>query len=243
MLRHELTSKTYPLQARLKLFEGTVTPTMLYACESWTLTKAMQSTLKRTQRRMLRIILGTPRRQTLQTDATSTSNLSTDDINSNTPHNNPLDDLITLTEQELLEPWPDFIRRATRLAEEAAARINAEDWVTTYWKRRWRWTQRVAGQPTNRWSRLAAAWDPERHERRATVRRPGGQRKRWDDDINAFLHSRPKTRTSDHNPHWLDLAQHRSHWRDLEPIFLAYVTATQTQATTDSNDHNHHDTQ
>ena len=38
MLRHELTSKTYPLKSRLKLFNGTITPTILYGCTAWAAT-------------------------------------------------------------------------------------------------------------------------------------------------------------------------------------------------------------
>ena len=69
LLRHELTSKTYPLKSRLRLFDGTVTPTILYGSAAWTLTKDMEMTLKRTQRRMLRLVLGTPRRRHQQPTA------------------------------------------------------------------------------------------------------------------------------------------------------------------------------
>ena len=38
LLKHELTTKTYSIKDRLRLFHGTVTPTVLYGCSSWTLT-------------------------------------------------------------------------------------------------------------------------------------------------------------------------------------------------------------
>ena len=63
-LRHELTSKTYPLKDRLRLFDGTVTATALYGCASWTLTRDLETKLRCTQRRMLRLIVGTKRRKT-----------------------------------------------------------------------------------------------------------------------------------------------------------------------------------
>ncbi len=61
--KQEMTSKTYALQDRLRPFEGTVTPTLLYGSATWTLTKQTESTIRRTQRRMLRMMIGSPRRQ------------------------------------------------------------------------------------------------------------------------------------------------------------------------------------
>ena len=54
-------NKKVPLADRIKLFECTVTPCMLYACGSWTLTKDMERKLSTTKRRMLRWIVGVPR--------------------------------------------------------------------------------------------------------------------------------------------------------------------------------------
>ena len=62
-LKSELTSKRYSLHDRLRLFEGTVTPTFLYGSATWTITRQIASKIQRTQRRMLRMILGVPRRQ------------------------------------------------------------------------------------------------------------------------------------------------------------------------------------
>ena len=53
MLKTELTDKSYPLKNSLRLFNATVTPTMLYGSAAWALTKDMESKIKRTQRRML----------------------------------------------------------------------------------------------------------------------------------------------------------------------------------------------
>ena len=44
-----------------KLFEAVVTPAVLYAAASWNMTQAMEDELKRTRRRMMRIICGTRR--------------------------------------------------------------------------------------------------------------------------------------------------------------------------------------
>ena len=226
LLRHELTSNAYPLKARLKLFDGTITPTVLYGCASWTLTKDLQTTLKRTQRRMLRIVLGTPRRQILQASQAAPSDHSTDDVNSNTSQRSTLEETVTLTEQDLLEPWPDFVKRATRLAETMSAEVKAEDWVTIFWKSKWRWAQRIAAQPCDRWSRLAATWDPEIHDKRPTARRSGGQHKRWDDDINAFLRDHQHAFPNIQHEGWLRLAHRQDLWGDMEDNFVKHMATT-----------------
>ena len=61
VLKQELTSRSYSLKGRLKLFHGTVTPTMLYGSASWNLTVDLRNKLRRTQRQMLRMILNSPR--------------------------------------------------------------------------------------------------------------------------------------------------------------------------------------
>ena len=62
-LKHELTGHRYSLNDRLRLFHGTVTPTVLYGCEAWTMTAELDNRLKRTQRQMLRMILHAPTRR------------------------------------------------------------------------------------------------------------------------------------------------------------------------------------
>jgi hypothetical protein len=62
MLKQELTGHRYSLSDRLRLFHGTITPTILYGSEAWTLTADLENRLRRTQRQMLRMILHAPRR-------------------------------------------------------------------------------------------------------------------------------------------------------------------------------------
>ena len=52
----ELCSKSYPLKDRIRLFDAVVTPTMLYACSTWTLTTAMEKELSVIRRKMLRYV-------------------------------------------------------------------------------------------------------------------------------------------------------------------------------------------
>ena len=62
-LRDELTNKNHTIHNRIRLFESTVGATVLYGCECWTLTKTLETKLKRTQRKMLRMIMGNGRRR------------------------------------------------------------------------------------------------------------------------------------------------------------------------------------
>ena len=193
-LHDELTSKRYPLHSRLRLFSGAVTPTVMHGCTSWTLTKDLLLTLRRAQRRMLRLIVNTPRRR----ESTQQKSAADDDAQSNPARTDADTSDITIDagrEFELddveddtgLEPWEEFIRRATHAATDLAARFHVDEWTTVYYRRKWRWAQRVATHSHLRWTRLAAAWEPEVHDNRTAQRRHGGQRKRWCDDISQFI--------------------------------------------------------
>ena len=49
-------SRSYPFRAKAKLFEAVVSPAVLYGSASWTMTKAMETELVTTKRKMLRIM-------------------------------------------------------------------------------------------------------------------------------------------------------------------------------------------
>ena len=174
------------------------------------MTKDMETQLQRTQRRMLRLIIGTPRRrqqqpqaqpqpqqqeqqqhrQRQQTIIPPTANTSddesTDDVNSTTSDTN-LQQLMATHNDDEHEPWPEFIKRATRIAEETTKQLNMQEWTTTYWKKQWKWANRIANQQQLRWSRLVAEWDPTTDNPQHAQRKQGRPQKRWDDDINNFL--------------------------------------------------------
>ena len=61
-LKDELTSRKYSLNSRMKLFDSVVSATMLYGNATWTLTKALEKEIRTTQRRMLRMVLGSGRK-------------------------------------------------------------------------------------------------------------------------------------------------------------------------------------
>ena len=55
-------SRSCSPRLRLKLFEAVVAPVVLYGSACWTVTQRMAQRIRSTQRRMLRLILGSPRR-------------------------------------------------------------------------------------------------------------------------------------------------------------------------------------
>ena len=57
-----LTNRKTSLRQRVALFDSVVTPCVLYACSTWTLTASMEYRLRRCQRQMLRWMLGLPKR-------------------------------------------------------------------------------------------------------------------------------------------------------------------------------------
>ena len=240
ILRQELTSKFYPLSSRLRLFDATVTPTVLYACTSWTLTKDAELTLRRVQRRMIRLIIGTPRRLTtppasnnehLNPTTSYTNNLDDREDNDESDDadtggsdvtSNPSEPTVINNDSDVekqdLEPWIEYIKRATRIAEQMASRLYIEEWTAALWKRQWRWAHRVATQSRNRWSSLAARWDPSIHDPRPVRRQQSRPKKRWDDDIQHFL----ETTCQGNGINWLDKACDTHRWDELEEAFVQY---------------------
>ena len=52
-----VTSPIYPLRDRLKLFDATVIPSLLYGSRTWMTTEEMKNKLQTTRRRMMRVII------------------------------------------------------------------------------------------------------------------------------------------------------------------------------------------
>ena len=76
--KQELTNKNLSLNSRLRLFDGVVSPTLLYGSEAWALTKDHETLLQRTQRRMLRMFLAPGRRIVTHTVQSTTTGSSED---------------------------------------------------------------------------------------------------------------------------------------------------------------------
>jgi len=131
-LKSDLISKAYPLKQRLRPFNAVITPAALYGCPAWTLTASQEQQLQRTERRMLRMICGTPRRK----EAASPS--TTDD----------------------LEPWVAWIKRATAEADRGMSSLQIEGWVQQYRRQKWKWAGNLVRNGGAKWSFRAMLWMP-----------------------------------------------------------------------------------
>ena len=123
----ELTRRTYALSDRLHLFDAVVSPAVLYGSETWTLTKEMERSLKTTQRRMLRAILGQGRRKVQgpieRAIPAESEEEGTDDI--------PEQD-----NRDMLEPWVEWIQRVTHNVENNLKQLKIRTWVEQARKRK-----------------------------------------------------------------------------------------------------------
>ena len=138
-----LCDRQLPSKDRVKLFEATVTPCVLYGCATWTMTRSMETRLRSTKRRMLRRMVRTTRRQD--------------------------------------ETWPEFVRRATHVSEDAAHQHGATDWVVLQRHRKWKLAGKIASREDGRWSKKLLSWKPWfRCEPKRSVGHPT---LRWEDDL------------------------------------------------------------
>ena len=150
-LKHDLTRKVYPLKQRLRLFSSVITPTVLYGCAAWTVSSADEGLLIRTERRMLRMILGVRRRvRNRCQDGTAE-----------------------------LEPWVQWIKRASAEAKQRVTELGMTNWVQQFRRQKWRWAGELVRGDTSKWSYIAMDWAAE-HENGAR-RDAGRPQKRWDD--------------------------------------------------------------
>ena len=164
-LKKDLITKSYPLRHRLKLFDAVITPTALYGCQAWTLTKAQEEQLKRAERRMLRMMLGTARRT------------ATD----------------PLTGESSLEPWVDFMHRSTADVEKRIEALDIERWDCQYRRRKWRWAGELLRGNSSKWSHKLLVWMPECEK--GAKRYQGRPARRWEDCFCEYLRGRSTATT------------------------------------------------
>ena len=149
------------------------------------MTKTMENALKRTQRKMLRMILGHGRRRAQPNAAEPES--SGEDVQSNAsntvkPEADPPED-----PRDELEPWVDWIKRVTHDVEERLKQPGMRSWTEEARLRKWKWAQKLfTREQLDRWSVKALHWNPQVHLDRpkpASRRRPTRPKLRWLDDI------------------------------------------------------------
>jgi hypothetical protein len=134
MFRNELTDKSIPIKHRMRLFDSVVTPTALYCSGCWAMTIERERKLRTTQRRMMRMILGSGRRP--KSEAAE-------------------------TDQDQVETYVEWIQRATRQAEQIMHTYGVADWVYHQRNRLWKWAAKVARLQDSRWSHEILFWSPE----------------------------------------------------------------------------------
>ena len=218
-LKQELTSSCYSLNDRLRLFQGVVTPTVLYGSASWTMTVDLENHLRRSHRQMLRMILKSPRRRAQQPPQDEHAKTDSESLdNEDAPP------------EETLEPWVEWVKRCTHNVEARLAALQLEDWVSIQRGRKWQWAYKIAND-SSKWSGKAALWNPGCDPKCNAYRKPGRQKKRWSDDIAEHIKRRSPNHSfiTETSTHWLHIARDKQTWQNLE---AAFVTNTKPTAPT-----------
>ena len=109
--KKELTDKGYSLFQRLRLFNSLVTPSILYGCASWVMTASREQTIRTTQRKMLRAILGKGRRPIENCSSDTSTDAAVEELE--------------VTEQ--IESWVEWIQSAMREATETMRKVGEND--------------------------------------------------------------------------------------------------------------------
>jgi hypothetical protein len=199
--RDILCGKHYPIRDRLRFFEAVVTPTVLYASGTWTMTNKLGMELRTAQRRMLRQIVRVGRR--IVADEASTSDRSEEKRAGADDH----DEACGSDDDEELESYVDWIVRATAAAERKANDAKVSDWVRTQRRRKWELAGHIVRRTDGRWSRKSILWEPC-----GGLRKVGRPARRWSDCLEAF--AKQKGWTS-----WTEAAEDRACWHAAKEEF------------------------
>jgi len=198
----ELCSKHYALKDRLRLFQATVTGTLLYGSGSWTLTSALEGKLRTTQRRMLRWMVGARRRVELIEGGSD---------DSSDGHTGEAEDSGEEVEAEDLfeeegETWVEWIRRSTDIAEKSLKKAGIDDWVVGQRRRQYKWAGHVTRRTDRRWSCQLLDWTPV-----GGARSVGRPRRRWADRLTSFFDFTGLGKDA-----WRWIAEDRDEWQRHE---------------------------
>ena len=147
--KQELTSISYLLQHRLRLFNMVITPTLSYAPGIWTLSKEHEIMIRSTQRKMLRLIVHTQRKYKKKTQPRrneederanhrSSDEETAEGSSPNTDHDQDSDiSFTTDTDEEIdtgeieEEDWIEYMKRSTATAVEKMKAAKIPCWIET----------------------------------------------------------------------------------------------------------------
>ena len=180
---------------------------MLYGAETWTLKRSDLYRMQSEQRKMLRMMIQTPRR-VLNPELSAGEET---DSETGVVNDDGTDDGHCDNQRPLLEDWISWIKRATNLAEEQLCKAQVTDWVREQRKRYWDFAGRVARCSDSRWSCLVVNWVPD-----GGFRRVGTPCKHWTDDIDHFC----KHELDGDSCEWFVLAQNLDTWNSLSSKFV-----------------------
>eukprot|EP00959_Pyramimonas_sp_CCMP1952_P457250 9474584-Pyramimonas_sp.AAC.1 len=223
LFKHELTTRSYSLGDRLRLFNGVVSPTLLYGAGSWAMTTPLETRVRATQRCMLRMILGSQRRRVQENGTEASDNNQSDgpndtsDSESSTTDSNDTSTSTTPSShaQNNVEPWQEWIRRTTRHIVQYYHDLGYEDWCVQQRRRQWRLLMAVLTDDKGKWNRKALLWEPTATNARAK-RLPHRPKKRWVDDLTEYF-------LTAHGQHWLHFGGSMD---ELEDDYVYHTTST-----------------
>ena len=109
----------------------------------------------------------------------------------------------------MLEPWVEWIKRTTGIAEKEARKVGVADWVGEQRKRKWELAGHMSRRDDGRWSTATLEWEPK------GKRKVGRPEKRWVDEINVFIEDRDLASEGS----WRQLAADRGEWRRWKDYF------------------------
>eukprot|EP00973_Karenia_brevis_P063820 8871716-Karenia_brevis.AAC.1 len=196
---------------------------------------------------MLRLILGTPRRhtncaptvkqgtsttqqggrqsnidnRTYQQDATENNGEDEDsnDVSSSASDLNVGQEMEEAQQEDCLEPWQDWIKRATRECEQRVEKLSIESWLVKWRRQQWRFAQKLVTHDIHKWSYAALKWQPDIHNPGRAARQGGHPYKRWDEDIKRFLSQSLVHKDMD----WINVAAVPDTWKSLENSFCEFT--------------------
>ena len=132
-LRQELCNKGFRLQCRLRLFNATVSQTLLYGAGTWTLNAEREAKLRTAQRRMIRSMLQRPRRREEEIEETSLQRHGQEEGS----EEESTEEVAEEEEGEALEQWHDWCKRVTKEAAKEMQKAGVEDWAVSAKRNVW----------------------------------------------------------------------------------------------------------
>ena len=234
--KQELTSKSYLLQHRLRLFSVGITPTLSYASGTWTLSIEHERMIRSTQRKMLRLIVQTKRKHKKKTkNSKEEKEMKSDEGPMSKKNDVEYKESHKQSEEETEEgnssntdcdqdSEVSFMDDTDE--ENDTAGIEAEDWIE-YIKRSTKEAEGkmksanipcwIEAQRKMKWRlamriaslpKKAARWNPALSVGTKGYRTVGRPKKRWGDEINHFL--KPEETDETHKEQWyMDLGSTR----------------------------------